>query len=715
VSAEERSLGEIRKALAGITRRLDALADAVGVAAATSPPGALLDEASRTRLANLESLLAVGRGTTPFETCVLAIDRALSLGRADCAAVLQGSPGSSLTVLAQRGFRLAFEPDADTGILARALQTAEVIQSGPGLGGPDALLAYHGLGAALAIPIRDSNGNLAGVLLVGRRRPMPFDADVVGMLMMVADRLVEALRSRPDPAGDEASTSTLFESLDPSMTADTVAREAKARLGAEVAAVVVPDGSGFALAGSAGLGHAGAVPGRSAALQQVTGTQRTWVPATNVDPDLADWLGDAPRAVLPLSTDDRVVALLVVGGPESCGTTLSPSFQRAAALALRNARLHDESLQAFVQPPPSASGPPETDAPPLTEMASLLAVVLGRLATARERVTDPATTRELADAEEAAWRTAEAVRRVLGFVPGSATAPAVPVDLATLVRDAVRYAETRWARRDGGPRVTLHLDPAPPVRVHPDEFRQVLRQLLENAREASPDGGDSPIVVRLRWDGGSRVEVSVTDRGHGMDEATRTRAGEPFFTTKGPGRLGIGLAVAQALAQRHHGSLELTTAPGQGTTVSIRLPIAGGATAAPSAISPVVRSRRRILVVDDEKAIRETLAQALEQDGYEVDATGDVGDAVALLGRIQVDLLVTDLVLPGGSGLEVARTVKRTHPGTPVVLVTGWPGRVDPETLDAQGIDAIVEKPVGLDTLKATVASLIGNAAPRPR
>jgi len=98
-----------------------------------------------------------------------------------------------------------------------------------------------------------------------------------------------------------------------------------------------------------------------------------------------------------------------------------------------------------------------------------------------------------------------------------------------------------------------------------------------------------------------------------------------------------------------------------------------------------------------------------------VRAASDVGDAVALLGREPVDLVVTDLVLPGGSGLEVARTVKRAQPATPVILVTGWPGRVAPETLETHGIDAVVEKPVGLDTLRATVATLLERASARRR
>ena len=91
-----------------------------------------------------------------------------------------------------------------------------------------------------------------------------------------------------------------------------------------------------------------------------------------------------------------------------------------------------------------------------------------------------------------------------------------------------------------------------------------------------------------------------------------------------------------------------------------------------------------------------------------------MGEALGLLGREAVDVVVTDLVLPGGSGLEVARTVKRARPNTAVILVTGWPGRVDPETLQSHGVDAIIEKPVGLDTLRATVATLVERASTAP-
>jgi CheY-like chemotaxis protein len=417
--------------------------------------------------------------------------------------------------------------------------------------------------------------------------------------------------------------------------------------------------------------------------------------------------------VVPLAAEGQLVALLAVGSPAPCGTILAPAFERGAALALRNARVHAESLRVLADARPAPRIAIEPGPPPLGDMAGLLAVALARLSAVRDRVTDPSAARDLAEAEEATWRVAETVRRVLGFAAGPGPLAAVPLDLAALAHEAVRAAEALWADERGVPRLVLDLEPVPPVRGHPDELHQALHHLLQNAREA--DDGRSPVVVRLRWDGLTRVELSVTDQGRGMDEATRARAGEPFFTTKGPGRLGIGLAVAQAVAARHQGELDLESAPGGGTTVRLRLPTAGGSRSSRPAADASPPSVARILVVEDERSVREALSQGLEREGYVVCAVGDVGDAVAHLGREPVDIVVTDLVLPGGSGLEVARAAKRDQPGAPVVLVTGWPGRVDPQTLESHGIDAVVEKPVGLDTLRATIASLIERAPRRRR
>src|SRR5262249_10171806 len=155
-----------------------------------------------------------GRGTSASEAVILGLDRALSHGRADCAAIIRSDSGRRPVVVAHRGFRLPLEPDADAGVLGRAIHAAELVQGGPGLGGRDTLLEHHGLGAALAIPIPDATGSPAGALLVGRRRPVPFETDTLGALVMVADRLASALQPPPDEYREEWPLSALFASLD---------------------------------------------------------------------------------------------------------------------------------------------------------------------------------------------------------------------------------------------------------------------------------------------------------------------------------------------------------------------------------------------------------------------------------------------------------------------------------------------------------------------
>jgi hypothetical protein len=544
VSGGDGSLGDIRKALAGITQRLDALADAVGVASAAAPPGVLLDEPTRAHLASLQSLLAVGRGTTPAEACFLAIDRALTHARADCAAVIRHDGESEPQVLAERGFRLPLEVRSGEGIVGRALGSDEVVQGGPGLGGPDALLALHGLGAALVIPVPDHAGLTLGAFLVGRRRPTPFEPDAIGALVVAASRLGESFETRSPGIPAEAVPTALFESLDPSRTAAAVASAAAARLGADAAAVLWPEGDGFVLAGGVQLPEESTGPAGSPMVATVAETREPVVAAADVEPDaeLARCLGTTPRVALPLCVDEWLIAVLALGGTEPCGTRLSPAFTRAAAVALRNARLHAESRRAAGETPAGVEPPQivgtEAGGAPLGDMASLLAVVLGRLAAVRDRVGDHEAARDLVHAEEAAWRVAEGLRRVLGFAPRPGAQPPSAVDVGAAIRDSVHATERLWASEGVVPEVTLDLEPVPPVRIHPDELRHAVHHLLQNAREAGE--GAAPVTVWLRWNGATHVELSVADRGRGMDESTRARAEEPFFTTKGAGRLASG-------------------------------------------------------------------------------------------------------------------------------------------------------------------------------
>ena len=719
MSGGDGSLGEIRKALAGITHRLDALADAVGMAAAATPPGALLDEPhSRSPRQPLQSA-GLSAAARPNRRPASSRSTAPSRMLARTARQSSGpTTAAGLIVAAQRGFRLPLEVRSDEGIVGRALGAEEVVQGGRGsaaLTRSSSATAWRrpwpfrcpitrggrwarSCGAPAAGPVRARHDRRAGRRGGPPRREPPASARWTAR-GGGARGLLREPRSIPNRGGR-------------GQRGDGPAR-------GRAAAILWPDGNRFVLAGGAGLPDGATEPSVSPMIAAVAETREPFVPAADApsDPELARCLGATPRAVLPLSVDDWLIALLAVGGARPCGTALSPSFTRAAAVALRNARLHAESDRSAHEAPAEGAPPPtvgpDASAAPLGDMASLLAVVLGRLAAVRDRVGDPEAARDLVHAEEAAWRVAEGLRRVLGFAPRAGAHAAAPVDISAAIRDSVRATERLWATEGVVPSVTLDLEPVPPVRVHPDELRHAVHHLLQNAREAGDSAG--PVTIWLRWNGATHVELSVADRGRGMDETTRARADEPFFTTKGAGRLGVGLAVVRAMASRHRGELEIESAPGQGTTVRLRLLTAAGPRGGAVRTAPAAPIQRRVLLVDDDQAVRETLGQGLEREGYLVHATGDVGEAVALLGREPVDLVVTDLVLPGGSGLEIARTAKRARPGVPVILVTGWPGRVDPHTLASHSIDAVVEKPVGLDTLRATAATLLGRASARPR
>jgi CheY-like chemotaxis protein len=176
--------------------------------------------------------------------------------------------------------------------------------------------------------------------------------------------------------------------------------------------------------------------------------------------------------------------------------------------------------------------------------------------------------------------------------------------------------------------------------------------------------------------------------------------------------------------QRQHGSLEILSAPGAGTTARVLLPTLGASRSpggprarddAPAGTSPPGGSR--VLIVEDETSVRETLVAILAELGHVALAAGDLPEALALLqgegsrppamGRRRFDLVVVDLALPSGSGLEVARALKRTDADTPVVLVTAWPGHLNVTALKEHGVVAVVEKPVGMAELRAALAAAL--------
>jgi CheY-like chemotaxis protein len=200
------------------------------------------------------------------------------------------------------------------------------------------------------------------------------------------------------------------------------------------------------------------------------------------------------------------------------------------------------------------------------------------------------------------------------------------------------------------------------------------------------------------------VVVRVTDDGEGMDASTLARCQEPFFTTKGSRRgTGLGLATVASVLERSGGRLELDSHPGAGTTATALFP----RVLAPAAgETPIGSHSARVLLVDDDDQVRRFASDVLTGAGYEVVAVGDAEVARRELANGPFGIVVSDVVLPGASGIELARTVRMHWPEVATVLITGFAGGQPLERADLGGTP-VVTKPFTPEALQRAVASAL--------
>ncbi|MDA0748524.1 MAG: PAS domain S-box protein, partial [bacterium] len=294
---------------------------------------------------------------------------------------------------------------------------------------------------------------------------------------------------------------------------------------------------------------------------------------------------------------------------------------------------------------------------------------------------------------ESARRCAAIVRRIQTFGRPIDPSQRERVNLNTVIRDTVDITHAKWksqAEREGKQvRVELELGEIPLVQSVGSAWEEILSNLIFNAVDAMPESGTITLGTRLD---GEHVVVFVADTGTGMDEETQRRVFEPFFTTKSPERgTGLGLSTVWGLVQSQGGRVDIESTLGKGTTFFIRVPVAdsGEADARVEAGVRVVRALR-ILVIDDDLMVRDFLPSLLAP--HEVDAAENGPEGLTLFRRKQHDLVITDWVMSGMSGLEVAEQVKELSAHTVVVLMTGW------ETLGTaaenhDAVDLVVTKP----------------------
>jgi len=341
---------------------------------------------------------------------------------------------------------------------------------------------------------------------------------------------------------------------------------------------------------------------------------------------------------------------------------------------------------------------------------NLFAVILGRTELLLGQVQDAGVQRSLEVIRRTAEDGAEVARRVQRFSRLQPVTEMTSVDLNQIARDVIEATRSRWhdeAAERGAPiEVALEAGAIAPVAGEPVSLREAMLNLILNAIEAMPDGGK--ITVRS-WQTDGHVHCMITDTGVGMPREVRRRALEPFFTTKGPKTTGLGLSVAYGAATRYGGALAIDSADGRGTTVTMTLPVAGAAmlpgdpptTGSEPAVAPL-----RILVIDDEASVRETLAAMLELQGHTVvQATTGTDGLQFLEDGVPIDLALTDLTMPDMSGWEVAASIRERWPRLPVGLITGWfPDQLSDE--ERGRVDFVLAKPFDRLSVRELVAEV---------
>jgi PAS domain S-box-containing protein len=320
----------------------------------------------------------------------------------------------------------------------------------------------------------------------------------------------------------------------------------------------------------------------------------------------------------------------------------------------------------------------------------------------------------------AARRAKGVVQQILAFARRG-PAELRPVDVARAVGEEMALLR---AAMPASLELVPRIDPsAGAVLAEPTQLHQVLFNLCANARDAMHERAGVVEVVVARAElpataptpaglaPGHYVRLAVHDTGPGMDEATRARAFEPYFTTKPVGGgSGLGLAVVHGVASALGGSVTLESAPGRGTTVEVWLPrigdAAGHATPPPA---PRARGSGRILLVDDDPPVVRALRRILERLGYEVTACGDGAEALALFRAetTRFDAVLTDETLPGMRGHQLTRELLALRPDLPVLICTGYSEHLDEERAREIGARGLFLKPFDVAQLGEALRSAL--------
>ena len=288
-----------------------------------------------------------------------------------------------------------------------------------------------------------------------------------------------------------------------------------------------------------------------------------------------------------------------------------------------------------------------------------------------------------------------------------------------VVKEVIGLTRPRWrdvCQREG---VSINIKPEfeenmPPILGDPSELREALINLIFNSLDAMPYGGTIQLITRSvkqtkgNAEGERALQVEVRDDGVGMDEKTRRRCLEPFFSTKiQRGGSGLGLAMVYGMTQRHDGVIDIESAPGKGTSVRLTLPFSKDTQKADEATDAESESNRtlKVLCIDDEQHVLQLLTACLSPFGHHITTAANGQNGLELFRAAKSEnhpfqAVITDLGMPELDGRQVAKAIKAESPRTPVIMLTGWGAEIRKENEKVSEVDLVIEKPPSIQRLQ---------------
>jgi GAF domain-containing protein/anti-sigma regulatory factor (Ser/Thr protein kinase) len=595
--------------------------------------------------------------------------------------------------------------------------------------------------AMLAVPLR-VRGETLGVLALGDAGPRTFSAAEVTLLETFADQAALALHNAQVLKESQARRAQLEALLEVTRELsaiqsvesllEMIAKTCGRLLDSESVGFRLLEGDDLVVTGTWGdAAKIMAVP------RLKIGESLSGIVAATGEPLVVDDYANDPRVIpaqrdairrashkhwlgVPVKIGGRLIGVLSIRTRRDPGfserdVALATAFAAQAAIALETARLYTDAKHAYEELSRAQTqmvrvetlrAVGELAAGASHHLNNLLAVVLGRLQLALLKFDDPDLHKQLVPAERAVQDGANVVARLLRFSRGQTAPTFVSVDLNELAGDVIELTRPRWQNEllAKGIAVDIRLEPGaiPEIAGDPPSLREVVMNLILNAVDALPSGGRITITT---WADAGSVYCRVADTGIGMSPAVQQRALEPFFTTKGVKSTGLGLSANYGILQRHSGELTIESVEGQGTRVTFRLPAGRSVNESQIPAPPVSAPPLRILLVDDESDVRAVITDMLAGDGHEVLASTNGADGLAqFLGDPSLDLVLTDLGMPGMTGWELAQAVKASRPSLPVGIITGWGDAPEATPEERAWVDFVLAKPITQGALRSAVA-----------